>query len=329
VLAAGGEPSRIVFSGVGKSESEIVAALKVGILCFNVESAAELDRVDAAARRLGKRARVSLRVNPDVDARTHRYIATGLKQNKFGVAYADTPALYADAARRASIDVVGIGCHIGSQITEIAPYVAAVERMLDLVESLESDGTRLRHLDFGGGLGIRYRDEAPPAIDTLVSALLERVDARGHRDKALLLEPGRSIVGPAGVLVTRVEYVKPGASKNFVIVDAAMNDLVRPAMYDAWMDVVPLKPRTGAPRVADVVGPVCESGDWLARDRSLDVATGDLLAVTSAGAYGMVMSSNYNSRARAAEVVVDGSRAFLVRERETLEQLFAGESRLP
>ena len=328
-LAAGAAPSKVVFSGVGKTESEIVAALNAGILCFNVESVAELDRLDFVAHRLGTRARISVRVNPDVDAGTHPYIATGLKQNKFGVAYADTPALYADAARRDAIEIVGIDCHIGSQITEIGPYVDAADRVLELVEALERDGIRLRHLDFGGGLGIRYRDETPPAIDALVRALLERVDARGHRDKTLMLEPGRSIVGPAGALVTRVEYVKPGESKNFVIVDAAMNDLVRPAMYDAWMDVVPVVPRNGSPRIADVVGPICESGDWLAQDRKLDVVQGDLLAITGAGAYGMTMSSNYNSRGRAAEVIVDGENAYLVRARETVEQLFVGESRLP
>jgi diaminopimelate decarboxylase len=329
VRAAGGDPAKTVFSGVGKSIHEIAAALDAGILCFNVESAAELDRIDSAARGVGKRAPVSIRVNPDVDPGTHPYIATGLKGNKFGVAYGDTRALYADAARRASIEIVGIDCHIGSQITEVGPYVDAAERVLDLVDALEHDGIALRHIDFGGGLGIRYRDETPPPIVDLVRALLERVSARGHGDKTVIFEPGRSIVGAAGVLLTRVEYMKTGWTKNFAIVDAAMNDLARPAMYDAWMEVVPVTAGRGRAQVVDVVGPICESGDWLARDRSLAVGAGDLLAVLGAGAYGMAMSSNYNSRGRAAEVLVDGDRAWLVRSRETVEQLFAGESRLP
>jgi diaminopimelate decarboxylase len=329
VRAAGGDPARTVFSGVGKNNDEIAAALEAGILCFNVESAAELDRIDGAARAVGKRAPVSIRVNPDVDPGTHPYIATGLASNKFGVAYGDTRALYADAARRDAIEVVGIGCHIGSQITDVGPYVDAADRVLDLVDVLERDGITLRHIDFGGGLGIRYRDETPPPIGVLVRALLARVDARGHRRKTVILEPGRSIVGAAGVLLTRVEYMKPGQTKSFAIVDAAMNDLARPAMYNAWMEVVPVAADGGPSQVIDVVGPVCESGDWLARDRSLAVGAGDLLAILGAGAYGMAMSSNYNSRGRAAEVLVDGNRACLVRSRETAEQLFAGESRLP
>ncbi len=329
VIAAGGDPGKTVFSGVGKSEAEIERALAAGILCFNIESAPELDRIDAVARRLGTRARISVRVNPDVDAGTHPYISTGLKNNKFGVAYADTLPLYRDAARRTGIEIVGIDCHIGSQITEIDPYIDAADRVLDLVDALSREGIALHHIDFGGGLGIRYDEEVPPATEGLVQVLLAHVDRRGHGAKAVMFEPGRSIVGNAGVLLTRIEYLKHGETKNFAIVDAAMNDLMRPTMYDAWMGVVPVAPRADAPVAYDVVGPVCESGDWLARDRLLAVQPGDLLAVTSAGAYGMAMSSNYNTRGRAAEVLVDGGRAFLVRERERPAQLFAGESRLP
>jgi diaminopimelate decarboxylase len=331
VLASGGDPRKTVFSGVGKTEAEIERALCVGILCFNIESAAELERIDAVARRLRVRARISVRVNPDVDAGTHPYISTGLKNNKFGVAYADTLPLYRDAARRAAVEIVGIDCHIGSQITEIGPYVDAAERILDVVDALAGQGIDLHHVDFGGGLGIRYQDERPPATEDLVRALIARLDRRGHRNKTVMFEPGRSIVGNAGVLLTRVEYLKHGEGKNFAIVDAAMNDLMRPTMYDAWMGVVPVAPRlAGATAAAyDVVGPVCESGDWLARDRELALEPGDLLAITSAGAYGMAMSSNYNTRGRAAEVIVDGGRSFLVREREFASQLFAGESRLP
>jgi len=329
VLAAGGDPRKTVFSGVGKSEGEIEQGLDAGILCFNIESTAELERIDAVARRRNRRARISVRVNPDVDAGTHPYISTGLKNNKFGVAHTETLALYRDAARRPSIEIAGIDCHIGSQITEIGPYVDAAERIIDLVDALERDGIRLQHIDFGGGLGIRYDDEAPPATEDLITFLLARMDARGHGAKTVMFEPGRSIVGNAGVLLTRVEYLKHGETKNFAIVDAAMNDLMRPTMYDAWMGVVPVAARSGASCVYDVVGPVCESGDWLARGRALALAQGDLLAITSAGAYGMTMSSNYNTRGRAAEVVVDRDRAFLVRERERPAQLFAGESRLP
>jgi diaminopimelate decarboxylase len=329
VIAAGGDPGKTVFSGVGKSEAEIERALAAGILCFNIESAPELERIDAVARRLGTRARISVRVNPDVDAGTHPYISTGLKNNKFGVAYADTLPLYRDAARRTGIEIAGIDCHIGSQITDIDPYIDAADRVLDVVDALARDGISLHHIDFGGGLGIRYDEEVPPATEGLVQVLLAHVDRRGHGAKTVMFEPGRSIVGNAGVLLTRIEYLKHGETKNFAIVDAAMNDLMRPTMYDAWMGVVPVAPRADALVAYDVVGPVCESGDWLARDRLLAVQTGDLLAVTSAGAYGMAMSSNYNTRGRAAEVMVDGGRAFLVREREQPAQLFAGESRLP
>ncbi|HYM47778.1 MAG TPA: diaminopimelate decarboxylase, partial [Burkholderiaceae bacterium] len=311
------------------SEAEIESALKADIACFNVESAPELDRIDAAARRLGTRARISLRVNPDIDAGTHPYVSTGLKDNKFGVAYADTVALCRNATAKRAIDLVGLGCHIGSQITEIAPYVDAAERIVDLVDALEREKIQLRHVDLGGGLGIRYRDESPPLAADLIGVLLARLDARGQRDKMVLFEPGRSIVGNAGVLLTRVEYLKPGESKNFAIVDAAMNDLIRPAMYDAWMDVVPVTPRRSAATRYDIVGPICESADWLARDRALALQAGDLLAIASAGAYAMVMSSNYNSRARPAEVMVDGAHAYCVRQRETIDELFAGELRLP
>ncbi len=329
VLAAGGDASKVVFSGVGKSECEIERALRADILCFNVESVAELERIDSAARRMGKRARISVRVNPDVDARTHPYISTGLKENKFGVSYEETLELYRNAASRPALEVVGIDCHIGSQITEIAPYLNAADRILDLVEALEREGIALRHIDFGGGLGIRYQTEVPPPSADLVRALLERLDARGLGSKSVMFEPGRSIVGNAGVLVTRVEYLKHGDTKHFAIVDAAMNDLLRPTLYDAWMGVVPVRPSRASPRTYDIVGPVCETGDWLARERALALAPGDLLAVTGAGAYGMAMGSNYNTRPRAAEVMVDGEKAYCVRQRERVEDLFAGESTLP
>jgi diaminopimelate decarboxylase len=285
--------------------------------------------IERVAARLGKRAPVSVRVNPDVDPKTHRYIATGLKGNKFGVAWSDTLALYRRAANMAHVEIVGIDCHIGSQITELKPYVDAADLVLDLVDELQRDGIRLHHIDFGGGLGICYRDEVPPAIGELIAALLARVDARGHADKTILVEPGRSIVGNAGVLLAGTIIVKRGAEKNFAIVDAAMNDLMRPALYDAWMDVQPVRPHDSGAIVCDVVGPVCESGDWLARDRALALAPGDLIAVMGAGAYGMSMASNYNTRGRAAEVIVDGDRVYCVRRRERVEEMFAGESVLP
>jgi diaminopimelate decarboxylase len=329
VIAAGGDPRKTVFSGVGKSAEEIEQALRADVLCFNLESVPELEMIERAATCLGKRARVSVRVNPDVDPDTHPYISTGLKGSKFGVAYADALPLYLRAAAMASIEVAGIDCHIGSQITAVAPYVDAAERVLDLVEELERAGVRLRHIDFGGGLGIRYRDETPPDPATLLAAVLDRVDARGHGTKTILFEPGRSIVGAAGVLLTRVNLVKHGEERNFAIVDAAMNDLLRPALYGAWMEVQPVRTRVAAPIVVDVVGPVCESGDWLARERELALAAGDLLAVMGAGAYGMSMASNYNSRPRPAEIIVDGRQAYCVRPRETIEDLFARESTLP
>jgi diaminopimelate decarboxylase len=314
----------VVFSGVGKSAAEMRAALAAGVLCFNVESAAELDRLDRIARETGRRAPVSFRVNPDVDPKTHPYISTGLKESKFGVAYADAPALYRDAARRAGIEVVGVDCHIGSQITEIAPYLEALDKVLALVDRLDAGGIRLRHLDLGGGFGIRYRDETPPELGAFVAAVLDRLGARPLK---LMFEPGRSIVGNAGVLLTRVEYVKQGGARRFVVVDGAMNDLLRPALYDAWHEIVPVRSGGGSePAVYDVVGPVCESGDFLGKDRLLSVVEGDLLAVRSAGAYGMSMSSNYNTRPRAAEVLVDGETAHLVRRRERVESLFEGES---
>jgi diaminopimelate decarboxylase len=329
VIAAGADPRRVVFSGVGKTEPEIEAALNAGILCFNVESAPELDSIDRVAARLGRRAPVSLRVNPDVDPRTHPYISTGLKSNKFGVAHEEAFDLYRKAAAMRNLEVTGIDCHIGSQITQVEPYLDAAERLLDLVDRLDRTGIALRHIDFGGGLGIAYRDETPPDVAELIAALLQRVDRRGHGGRTLMFEPGRSVVGAAGVLLTRVTVLKHGEVRNFAVVDAGMNDLARPALYDAWMDVQPVRPRPGPATVVDVVGPVCESADWLARDRALALQPGDLLAVMSAGAYGMSMASNYNSRPRPAEVMVDADRVHLIRRRETAAGLFEGESVLP
>ena len=325
VLAAGGDPSRIVFSGVGKRRDEMQRALEVGVKCFNVESEAELETLSDVARSSGRLAPVSLRVNPDVDARTHPYISTGLKGNKFGIAHDRALAAYRHAARLPGLAVVGIDCHIGSQITEIDPYIDALDRLLDLVEALERDGLHIAHLDLGGGLGITYTDEAPPDAEQLVRQLVARIDARGHGHRELVLEPGRSLVGNAGVLITEVLVTKQSDTKNFCIVDAAMNDLMRPALYDATMAIVPCTLRDGEPLLWDVVGPVCESGDWLGRDRTLVIEPGDRLAVLSAGAYAMSMASNYNSRPRAAEVMVDGERVSLIREREDVATLFAGE----
>lgn len=325
VLAAGGDPSRTVFSGVGKRRDEMQRALEVGVKCFNVESEAELQTLSEVARSAGRRAPVSLRINPDVDARTHPYISTGLKGNKFGIAHDQALAAYRHAARLPGLEVVGIDCHIGSQITEVGPYVDALERLLDLVEALESQGIAIHHLDLGGGLGITYTDEAPPDAEQLVRQLLARIDARGHGHRELVLEPGRSLVGNAGVLITEVLVAKHGSEKHFCIVDAAMNDLMRPALYDATMTIVPCTLRDGEPLLWDVVGPVCESGDWLGRDRALVVEPGDRLAVLSAGAYAMSMASNYNSRPRAAEVMVDGEQVHLIRSREDVRELFARE----
>jgi diaminopimelate decarboxylase len=330
VLAAGARADRVVFSGVGKTEAEMQAALEAGIACFNVESEGELDMLDAVARRRGVRAPVSLRINPDVDPGTHPYISTGLRTNKFGIDAVRAEALYLRAAGLEGIALAGIDCHIGSQITAVAPYIEAAERVLDLVDRLAARGVRLQHIDFGGGLGIAYRaDETVPPVEELVAGLLGCVARRGHADKTILLEPGRSIVGAAGALLTRVQVLKDGASKRFAVVDAAMNDLLRPALYDAWMDVLPVAPRAGEAPALDIVGPVCESADWLAHERRLVLAPGDLLAVCGAGAYGMSMASNYNARPRAAEVLVDGGQAHLVRRRETLDELFEGESLLP
>jgi diaminopimelate decarboxylase len=329
VLAAGGQASNIVFSGVGKSAAEMREALDAGVKCFNVESIPELDRLNAVAAQAGKKAPVSLRVNPDVDPKTHPYISTGLKANKFGVAFDEARATYRAAAAMAHLDVVGIDCHIGSQITEISPYLDALDKVLELVEQIEADGTHIHHIDVGGGLGITYSDETPPETEHFVRTLLDHVAARGHGQREVFFEPGRSVTGNAGVLLTRVEFLKPGSEKNFAIVDAAMNDLARPAMYQAYHAIDPVVPRPDAPQVYDVVGPVCESGDWLARDRSLALAPGDVLAIRSAGAYGFVMSSNYNTRPRAAEVMVDGDTVHVVRARETVRELFANETVLP
>ncbi len=329
-LAAGGDPSKIVFSGVGKTVAEMTRALEVGVRCFNVESVSELQQLSRTASAVGKRAKVSLRVNPDVDAGTHAYISTGLKSNKFGIPHDEVVAAYRMAARLPRIEVAGIDCHIGSQITETAPYLEALDRVLDLVEAVERSGVRLHHIDLGGGLGITYSDESPPDAGDLMSRMLARIDQRGHGHREVLVEPGRSLVGNAGVLLTRVEVLKPAPTKNFCIVDAAMNDLVRPAMYQAWMRIEACEQRRDTPALTwDVVGPVCESGDWLGRDRELAIQQGDCLAILSAGAYGMVMASNYNTRPRAAEVMVDDGRHALIRKRETVQALFADESLLP
>ncbi len=325
-LAAGADRQKIVFSGVGKTAGEIELALSTGILCFNVESAAELERLDALAGKLGRRAPISLRVNPDVDAKTHPYVSTGLKENKFGVAYDDALALYRQARRLAHLEISGIDCHIGSQLLDPAPFAEALDKVLVLVDQLAAEGIVLQHIDLGGGLGIRYRDEEAPTVRAYLLPMLEKLKARHLK---ILLEPGRRLVGNAGLLLTRVEYLKPGEVKNFAIVDAAMNDLARPALYGSWHDIVAVTPRTGTTLPWDIVGPVCESGDFLGRGRELALAAGDLLAIMSAGAYSMSMSSNYNSRPRAAEVMVDGAQAHLVRRRETVEELYALERRLP
>ena len=318
VIAAGGEPRKTLFSGVGKSEAEIRFALQHGVACINLESEPELERVDAVARALGRRAPIAFRVNPDIDARTHPYISTGLRESMFGVAHADAERLYRRAAAMGNVEAIGIGCHIGSLLQDSAPFVAAAERLIALLDRLEGAGIRLRHLDVGGGIGIRYKDESPQPPASFVAGVLGAIGSREHQ---LILDPGRSIVGNAGVLLTRVEYVKPG----FLVVDAAMNDLIRPALYGAWHEVRPVKESGAAEGVYDVVGPVCESADFIAKGRRLAARQGDLLAVMSCGAYAMVMSSNYNSRPRAAEVLAEGGAARLVRRRETIEELFAPE----
>lgn len=326
VLAAGGSADRIVFSGVGKSRDDMRRALEVGVHCFNVESVDELERLQVVAAEMDVKAPISLRVNPDVDAGTHPYISTGLKENKFGIAIEQAEAVYLRAASLSNLDVIGVDCHIGSQLTSLPPFLDALDRLLALVDRLATQGVHIRHLDLGGGLGVRYKDEQPPVAGDYIKAVRERI---AGRDLALVFEPGRYIVANAGVLLTQVEYLKHTEHKNFAVIDAAMNDLIRPALYQAWMDVVPVQPRDGEARRYDLVGPICETGDFLAKDRDLALAEGDLLAVRSAGAYGFVMSSNYNTRGRAAEVMVDGEQAYEVRRRETLEELYAGESLLP
>ena len=325
VLAAGGDPRKVIFSGVGKTRSEMQQALKLGIACFNVESQAELEVLNEVALALNTQAPVSLRVNPNVDPQTHPYISTGLKGNKFGVAHEHALETFQRAAALPGLRVVGIDCHIGSQITQESPYLDAMDRVLDLVAQVEAAGIAISHIDFGGGLGINYKGETPPPADHLWFALLSKLDARGFGERQLMIEPGRSLVGNAGVCLTEVLYLKPGEQKNFCIIDAAMNDLPRPAMYQAFHDIAPLKPRSGQSTLMDVVGPVCESGDWIGRDRDLHVQAGDTLAVLSAGAYCMSMASNYNTRGRAAEILVDGTQVHLIRQRESAFDTFALE----
>jgi len=327
VLQAGGKPSGIVFSGVGKLDNEIEAALEADILCFNVESEQELDRINEIAGRMGKTARVSFRVNPDVDAKTHPYISTGLKENKFGVAFADAEQVYLKAARLANLDIIGMDCHIGSQLTELSPYIDALDRLLALIGSLREKGIKIDHLDLGGGLGIRYRDEEPPLPADWASALRERLKSFAG---SIIIEPGRAIAGNAGILVSRVNYLKHGADKNFAVVDAAMNDLIRPSLYGAWQEIIRVKQQSdAATKLYDVVGAICESSDFLGKDRSLSLIQDDLLAIRSSGAYGFGMSSNYNTRPRAAEIMVYGDQHYCVREREHFADLIRGESLLP
>lgn len=325
-LAAGGDPKKIVFSGVGKSVEEMEFAINTGILCFNVESAPELDRLNDVAGRLGKKAPISFRVNPNVDPKTHPYISTGLKKNKFGVAYDDALALYQRAATLPNLEITGIDCHIGSQLLDPSPFAEALDKILVLVDQLAACGIRLHHIDLGGGLGIQYKDEDQPTAKSYLKPLLAKLKGRGLK---IILEPGRRLVGNAGALLTKVEYLKPGEVKNFAVIDAAMNDLARPALYDAWHTIVPVKPRQVTPSTWQIVGPICESGDFLGHDRELALEPGDLLAILSAGAYGMTMSSNYNTRPRVAEVMVDDDKTHLIRRRETVEELYALESLLP
>ncbi|MDO6685656.1 MULTISPECIES: diaminopimelate decarboxylase [unclassified Agarivorans] len=327
VIEAGGDPAKVVFSGVAKTEAEIADALNHGIYCFNVESEPELDRISSVAQRLGKVAPISLRINPDIDAGTHPYISTGLKENKFGIAIERAPQAYAYATSLKGLKVVGLDCHIGSQLTEIAPFVEAIDKLLALIDQLAEQGIVIEHLDVGGGLGVNYDDETPPEPAEYASALAERL---GDRQLKLLFEPGRAIMANAGILVSKVEFLKMSESKNFAIVDAAMNDLLRPALYSAWQRIVPVikRPELSSTNY-DVVGPVCETGDFLGKDRELAIEQGDYIAVRSAGAYGFTMSSNYNSRCRAAEIMVDGEKAHLVRKREPLVSLWAGETLLP
>ena len=327
VLAAGGDAKKIVFSGIGKREDEILAALKIGIRCFNIEVSSELDRINQLAGQLGVVAPVSFRVNPDVDAKTHPYISTGLKENKFGIDINQALTEYLRAAKMPHIKVIGIDCHIGSQLTETTPFLDALDKILNLVSVLQANGINLHHLDLGGGLGIRYKDEHPPEPSDYIKAILERL---GDNDFEVLLEPGRAIVGNAGLLVTRVEYLKPTDHKNFAIVDAAMNDLVRPSLYSAWQEIIPVKLQsTALEQKWDIVGPVCETGDFLGKDRDLKLTQGDYLAIRSSGAYGFSMSSNYNSRPRVAEMMVDGDQVHLIRERESIQLLWGNEHLLP
>ena len=327
VLAAGGEPSRIVFSGVGKQADEIEVALQADILCFNVESEQELDRIAQIATSMDKTARVSFRVNPDVDAKTHPYISTGLKDNKFGVAFTDAEQVYLKASRLQNIDVIGMDCHIGSQLTELSPYIDAFDRLLELIARLREQGINIYHLDLGGGLGIRYRDEQPPLPAEWVNALHDRLK---NFEGTIVVEPGRAIAGNAGILVSRVNYLKHGEDKNFAVIDAAMNDLIRPSLYGAWQEIIRVDQQCQAQeRVYDVVGAICESSDFLGKDRSLSLQQDDLLAIRSSGAYGFGMASNYNTRTRAAEVMVDGERHYCVRKREVFSDLIRGESLLP
>ena len=331
VIAAGGDPAKVVFSGVGKQAWEMQAALDAGVKCFNVESEAELDRLSSVASTRGRVAPISVRVNPDVDAHTHPYISTGLKENKFGIAIDSAAEVYRRAARLPGLRIVGVDCHIGSQITEAEPYLDALDKLIALIKGLEAEGIHLEHLDLGGGIGIRYTDEVVLEPITLLDQVFDRLEAAGLGHLELVLEPGRSLVGNAGVLLTEVQYLKHSEAKNFAIVDAAMNDLLRPTLYDAWHDVEAVTPRpaTSATPAYDIVGPICESGDWLARDRRFELHQGDLLAIMSAGAYSFTMASQYNSRPRPAEVMVDGSRAHVVRQRETIESLFENEVLLP
>jgi diaminopimelate decarboxylase len=327
VLKAGGDPRKVVFSGVGKTAAEMRRALEVGIHCFNVESVAELERLNQVAGEERKPAPVSIRVNPDVDAKTHPYISTGLKQNKFGIDISSALSIYQHAAQLPHITVVGVDCHIGSQLSDVNPFVDSVKRLLILIEQLQAMGITLRHVDVGGGLGITYRNETPPTPQDYAAAILKVLKGQNLK---IIMEPGRAIAGNAGILLTGVLYIKPGSEKNFAIVDAAMNDLVRPALYQAWQAVIPVQPRDDvAPMTYDVVGPICETGDFLGKDRELAIKAGDLLAIRSAGAYGFSMSSNYNSRPRAAEVMVDNDRYYVVRQRETLDDLVKGETVLP
>lgn len=326
VLAAGGQANKIVFSGVGKSVDDITRALEVGVHCFNVESTNELERLQSIAQKLGKIAPISLRINPDVDAKTHPYISTGLKENKFGIDISEAEAIYNHAATLKNLQIKGIDCHIGSQLTSLTPFLDALDRLLRLMDRLADKGIHIEHLDLGGGLGVRYHNETPPPAQEYIKAIKERL---ADRKVSLIFEPGRYIVANAGILVTKIEYLKHTPDKNFAVVDAAMNDLIRPALYQAWMDIKPIKEKSGSNEQYDIVGPICETGDFFGKNRELNVAEGELLAIFSSGAYGFAMSSNYNSRGRAAEVIVDKDKAYLIRQRESLTSLYANERLLP